>query len=103
MKASHGYYAPGVAPSTAILPRGREERLVPLRNENTRGAIGWCLEIHDLLVSKLIAGRQNIQELFRVAVGGCLADLETLAARLEQAELASEELRVIEQARLSLP
>jgi hypothetical protein len=33
---THGYYAHGVSPETAILPKGFEERLIPVRNENTR-------------------------------------------------------------------
>jgi hypothetical protein len=35
-----GYYAHGVGEETAILPASWRERLVPLRNENTRGATG---------------------------------------------------------------
>ncbi len=33
-----GYYAQGVGPETATLPAGWEIRLVPVHNENTRGA-----------------------------------------------------------------
>ena len=54
-----GYYAHGVGPETAKLPRGWQERLVPIRNENTRGVTGWCLHPGDLLVSKLLAGRDQ--------------------------------------------
>lgn len=28
-----------------------------VNNENTRGVTGWCLEPHDLVLSKLVAGR----------------------------------------------
>lgn len=55
--------------TTATLPAGWRERLVPIRNENTRGATGWCLEVHDPAVSKLVAGREKdlafIAALFR--------------------------------------
>ena len=54
-----GYWADGVAPNTAILPRGWEQRLTPLRNENTDGAVGWCLDPHDLAISKLAARREK--------------------------------------------
>ena len=54
-----GYYADGVSPTTATLPKGWEERLVKLANENTGGAIGWCLEPHDLAFSKLVARREK--------------------------------------------
>src|SRR6266496_567678 len=39
-----GYYAHGVGPETALLPVGWEQRLVVVRNENTGGATGLCLE-----------------------------------------------------------
>jgi hypothetical protein len=35
------------------------ERLVKVQNDNTMGAAGWCLEPHDLAVSKLAAGREK--------------------------------------------
>jgi len=54
-----GYYAHGVDETTATLPEDWRERLVPICNENTRGATGWCLEVHDLAVSKLVAGREK--------------------------------------------
>jgi len=52
-----GYYAHGVGPETAVLPARWQTRLIPLRNENTRGVTGWCLSPADLAVSKLAAGR----------------------------------------------
>ena len=54
-----GYYADGVSPNTATLPKGWEERLIRLTNENTGGAVGWCLEPHDLAFSKLAARREK--------------------------------------------
>jgi hypothetical protein len=54
-----GYYAHGVSQETAVLPGGWRERLVPVRNQNTGGGTGLCLEIHDLAVSKLVAGREK--------------------------------------------
>ncbi len=54
-----GYYAQGVGPKTAILPFGWEERVVKIQNENTDLKIGYCLEPHDLAVSKLAAGREK--------------------------------------------
>lgn len=54
-----GYRADGVTPTTATLPPGWEERLVKVCNENTGGAIGWCLEAHDLAFSKLAARREK--------------------------------------------
>lgn len=54
-----GYYAHGVDETTATLPSGWQDRLIPIRNENTGGATGWCLDVHDLAVSKLVAGREK--------------------------------------------
>ncbi|MSU57864.1 MAG: hypothetical protein EXS35_06730 [Pedosphaera sp.] len=65
-----GYYADGVAPTTATLPTGWETRLVKVCNENTGGAIGWCLDPHDLAFSKLAARREKdlsfVRELLRL-------------------------------------
>ena len=47
-----GYYAHGVGADTAVLPEGWQERVIAVRNENTRGYTGECLEAHDLAVSK---------------------------------------------------
>lgn len=54
-----GYYAQGVDLNTSKLPDGWESRLVEICNENTYDVSGLCLEIHDLIVSKLYAGRQK--------------------------------------------
>jgi len=59
---THGYFAHGVAPETAHLPVGWESRLVRMGGENTRGAIGWCLDVHDLALSKIAAGRRKDME-----------------------------------------
>ncbi len=54
-----GYFADGVSPETASLPGGWETRLIPVCNENTGGATGWCLDPYDLAFSKLAAGREK--------------------------------------------
>jgi len=57
--ATFGYYAHGVGPETAKAPAGWEARLIPVRNQNTGGATGWCLEAHDLVLAKCVAGRDR--------------------------------------------
>lgn len=71
------YYAHGVGKDTVTLPDGWEQRLVPIQNDNTRGIIGWCLEIHDLLASKYVAGRERDIEFAAEAIkhGLILKDL----------------------------
>lgn len=54
-----GYYAHGVSVDTAVLPGGWRERLIAIHNPDTGGGKGLRLEIHDLAVSKLIAGREK--------------------------------------------
>ena len=82
-----GYYAQGVSEETACLPQGWKERLVVVQNENTRGARGLCLEVHDLLVAKIIAGRDKDIDFLKEAAKHRMADPETLLHRLETVEV----------------
>jgi hypothetical protein len=85
-----GYYAHGVGPTTAILPDGWRDRLVAVRNENTGGGAGLCLEVHDLAVSKLAAGREKDLEFIEALLLHRLVRLETMKERLEATDLAPE-------------
>jgi len=60
-----GYYAQGVVESTARLPDGWEARLVAFETPATRGVTAWCLELHDLWISKAVAGREKDREFCR--------------------------------------
>ncbi len=80
----YGYYAQGVGPETAILPTGWQERLVKIQNANTDLKIGWCLEPHDLAVSKLAAGRDKDWPYVRTLMDHQLIDTNTLISRIEQ-------------------
>jgi len=53
----HGFYADSVTPELATFPDGWTDRLIPFSNQNTGGVTAWCVEIHDITVSKLAAGR----------------------------------------------
>jgi hypothetical protein len=77
-----GYYAQGVAPETATLPDGWQSRLFAVNNANTRGATGWCLEIHDLLLAKYAAGRDKDHEFIADAIRHRLAQRDELLRRL---------------------
>ncbi|MGK5084880.1 DUF6036 family nucleotidyltransferase [Bdellovibrionota bacterium FG-1] len=57
-----GYYAQGVEPKTAILPAGWKKRLVRFSSPETNGVIAYCLELHDLWISKAMAGRPKDRE-----------------------------------------
>lgn len=94
-----GYYAHGVGQSTATLPEGWKGRLVPLYSDNTRGATGWCLEVHDLVISKLVAGREKDLEFAREAVRHRLVAEDILRKRLSVTHLL-EELRPVVERRI---
>lgn len=84
---SFGYYAQGVGEETARLPDGWKDRLVVIQNENTRGVRGLCLEVHDLLVAKAIAGRDKDHDFLREAAKHHMADSEILMHRLETVQV----------------
>jgi hypothetical protein len=84
---THGYYAHGVGPETAIAPLGWTERLVAVSNENTRGATGWCMEPHDLVVAKLAAGRDRDVDYARAALQAGIVDESLLLERVEQLQV----------------
>lgn len=84
---SFGYYAQGVGEETARLPEGWKDRLVVIQNENTRGVKGLCLEVHDLLVAKVIAGRDKDLAFLREAAKHRMADPEVLLRRLETVQV----------------
>jgi hypothetical protein len=81
--STYGYYAQGVSENTAYLPKGWKDRLIVVQNENTRGARGLCLEVHDLLAAKAIAGREKDVDFLREAARHRLADDTELLSRLD--------------------
>lgn len=90
-----GYYAQGVGPETATLPDGWQERVVRVESPRTRGAVGLCLEIGDLLVSKYAAGREKDREFVRTAVRLRLLDRDTLTKRIAATHLDHHRRAVI--------
>lgn len=77
-QSTHGYYAHGLPPEACPLPTGWKERLIPHRNDNTRGYTALCLHPDDLACSKLAAGREK--------------DLEFVAAMIAHRMVASHRL-----------
>jgi len=89
-----GYYAHGVSPKTAVLPAGWEQLLVRLSTPNTGGAVGLCLDPHDLILSKYAAGREKDLEFNRaLAHYRCVA--EDKALRLAETLPVDAELKDI--------
>lgn len=94
-----GYYAHGVAEETAVLPVGWKTRLLTVQNMNTGNGCGLCLEVHDLAVAKLVAGREKDVDFIAVLLRHKLANAELVESRLHQSPLSEERL-MLAQARL---
>ena len=86
---SFGYYAQGVGPRTATLPAGWQRRLVPISNANTNGITGLCLEVHDLAVSKYVAGREKGLEFTAALALHGMTTRATLLARLRRTRVSA--------------
>jgi hypothetical protein len=86
-----GYYADGVSEKTATLPSAWSDRLVPICNANTLGRTGWCLDVHDLLISKYVAGRDKDLLFGAAAARHHLVERATLLERLATTELVSSQ------------
>ena len=83
-----GYYAHCVGEETATLPAGWKDRLVRVKSAATTDATGLCLEVHDLAISKLVAGRDKDLAFVTALVRHGMASPETLRSRLVATPLA---------------
>ena len=90
-----GYYAQGVAPDTATLPGGWQRRLVRIENVNTRGYAGLCLEVHDLAISKYVAGREKDLEFTRELARHGMTEKKTLLTRVAATKLDAALTRAV--------
>ena len=93
---TYGYYAHGVGTETSVLPQGWQDRLVPVRSESTRGATGWCVELHDLLVAKAVAGREKDLRFLESVASHGFADRKILLDRLEATQLDDDVRQAVE-------
>lgn len=80
---TYGYYAQGVSVSTATLPAGWRDRLVPLATPNTAPARGLCLEPHDCVAAKLVAYRAKDVDFAAALLREQLVDPDVLIERIE--------------------
>jgi hypothetical protein len=69
------------------LPKDWETRLIIVNNENTNGVTGYCLEVHDLSISKLVAARPKDLEFVQELVRHKMIQKMTLLHRLGQTDL----------------
>ena len=89
-----GYYAHGVAEETAILPADWRDRLIKVQNANTGNGCGLCLEVHDLAVAKLAAGREKDASFVAELLRHKLASAALIKSRLRQSTLSGERLEL---------
>jgi len=96
----YGYYAQGVSERTAVLPSGWTDRLVRISNPNTNDVSGLCLDVHDLAISKYVAGRPKDLEFTRELARHRMTSRETLLERLAHTDV-SPALRELVSARIA--
>jgi hypothetical protein len=89
--AAFGYYAHGVGPETAKAPSGWERRLVPMRvprgPRDETLVTGWCMEPHDVVLAKCVAGRDRDWEFAREAIRHGVVELDELLRRVDELPL----------------
>jgi hypothetical protein len=89
----HGYYAQGVTSKTPMYaPAGWTVRAVPIRVEKYTG---WCMEAHDLVLSKLGAGREKDIDFARSTAALGLLRREELLRRLQEVACPDEHRMLI--------
>lgn len=90
---AYGYYAQGVSLRTPeFAPTGWQSRAIPVR---VAEYTGWCMEPHDLVLSKLGAGRDKDLEFARDAAALGLVRRDELLARLNSVTCTDDHRRRI--------
>ena len=104
-----GVYAQGVGYETITAPDGWRDRLIEYSNDNTGGVTGLCLEINDLWLTKLAAGRPKDFEFCRAIAKAKLitADVvrsrtSTIDPRIDADELAARVERLLGETRFEV-
>jgi hypothetical protein len=84
--SEYGYYAEGVTSKTpTFAPRDWKSSAIPVE---VAEYIGRCMEAHDLVLSKLGAGREKDLEFARSTAKLKLVNRETLLNRLQDVDCA---------------
>jgi hypothetical protein len=81
---AYGFYVHGLSIDAAVLPIGWQRRAIAVRNDNTRRSTGWCVEAHDLAVSKLVAFRDKDRDFVRILLLEQLITPRRLRLRLHR-------------------
>jgi len=80
---TYGYYAQGVDPHTAVLPVGWEGRLTQVATPATGGGVGYCIDVHDLALSKYVADRPRDRMFNQELIRHGMVDLARLRKRVD--------------------
>jgi hypothetical protein len=82
---THGFYVHALPiEEAANLPQGWEQRVTRIFDEiSTNGNTGWCLEIHDLAASKLMAYRQKDRDFVRLLLTEKMITAQILIERID--------------------
>ncbi len=72
------------------------KRDVPPRPGSERTIVAWCLEVHDLVLSKCAAGRERDWDYARAALHAQIVDPVVLRTRVPDLPVADEVIAHIE-------
>lgn len=87
---TYGFYVHGVPIESATLPSGWKKRVVSVPGRGAEPSTGWCLEAHDLAVSKLAAFRAKDRDFVRVLIVEEMLSTEVLLERVADAPIDEE-------------
>jgi len=68
--------------------------MIPFSNQNTGGVTAWCVEIHDITVSKLAAGRPKDVRYILALLRHKLIVVKTLRERIDLLPSESDQRRL---------
>lgn len=91
----NGYYAQGVTIGTAVLPEGWQTRVIVFARPDTEPGRGLCLEVHDLVVSKLVAGRPKDLEFAEALLAVGMVEESILHDRAATIDRSAEIIRIV--------
>lgn len=94
---TYGVYGQGVGLAVAKLPSGWRERCVPVRLQEAYPSTAVCLEVHDIVVAKLFAGREKDYDYARALITAGTVSSATLRQRVALLDtIEANRRRVIE-------
>lgn len=88
---THGFYVHGLPVESATLPAGWQDRAVRVDGRGSKPAEGWCLEAHDLALSKLVAFREKDRAFVRTLILEDLVDIGRLLSLLARLPVPAHE------------